>query len=232
MEPEDLVLKKEWIEKAVWYTDHKGWDSKDVAVVNEINYDLKIIKKNDDDTRNGIRIIGFLSTFKNVDREGDIVMEGAFDQSLKDIEKRGGKLPLLFDHFNSTSNHGGSFEKLKVTSEGLKFEAFISETPKTTHQLQLIKDGHLNTVSMGGLFKFKDGGERNSKDRRFIEEVVLFEGSIVSIPANPKATFVMKSLDDLLPKDDEKSKKIPQEGNSKKLSVREKMNQAFQLMEV
>ncbi|KKN68371.1 hypothetical protein LCGC14_0452470 [marine sediment metagenome] len=230
----EINIKQDWIDKANEYVAQKGWDTKDVAVVNEVNYDVEVMTKADhpdDDERDGVRIMGFLSTFKNTDREGDVVAEGAFDQSLEDIKKRGGKLPLLFDHVNSTAMQGGSFEKFKVTEHGLKFEAFISLTPNTSHQIQLIKDGHLSTSSMSGLFKFKDAGERDKKGRRFIEEVVLFEGSIVSIPANPKATFVMKSLDDSgINNESEKSKEVPS-GKPKKLSVREKVEQSLQLTE-
>lgn len=195
-----MYFKKHWIIKAKSIADANGWDHKAVAVVNEHHsFD---IKASEDDSRQGVAIKGFLSTFKNVDRDGDIVMEGAFDRSISQLEKTGGKLPLLFDHVNMTTSQGGAFESLKITAKGLFFEAFISETPNTIHQITLIKNGQLKTTSMGGIFKFaenKDGSiRRNDKGSFFIETVDLFEGSIVSIPANPKALFTMKSLDELI----------------------------------
>lgn len=199
-----MPFKKHWIIKAKSLADANGWDHKAVAVVNEHHsFDVKAADDDDDnETRKGVAIKGFLSTFKNVDRDGDIVMEGAFDRSLVQIEKAGGKLPLLFDHRNETTSQAGAFESLKITAKGLLFKAFISETPNTIHQLTLIKNGQLKTTSMGGIFKFaqnKDGSiQRNEKGNFFIETVDLFEGSIVAIPANPKALFTMKSLDELL----------------------------------
>lgn len=201
-----MYFKKHWIIKAKSIADANGWDHKAVAVVNEHHsFEVKSLHDDDEDEdepRQGVSIRGFLSTFKNVDRDGDIVMEGAFDRSIAQLEKTGGKLPLLFDHMNMTTSQGGAFESLKVTSKGLLFKAFISETPNTIHQITLIKNGQLKTTSMGGIFKFltDDQGliKRNQMGHSFIEDVALFEGSIVSIPANPKALFTMKSLDELL----------------------------------
>lgn len=143
--------------------------------------------------RDGIRIDGALSSFGNTDREGDVVMEGAFDESIKQIKKLG-KLPMLKDHVADTDSQIGSFDSVKVNGGLLAVSGFISKTKQSEHIIKLIEDGHLDTLSMGGLFKFAKSGERDKKGRRYIEKVVLFEGSVVVVPANPKATFTQKSL--------------------------------------
>lgn len=140
----------------------------------------------------GIKIVGALSSIKNMDREGDIVIDTAFDKTIKELKKLG-KLPMLKDHDASTDSQIGSFRKFVVKDKLLQVEGFISETPNTMHIIKLIEDGHLNTLSMGGLFTFANGGARDKQGRRFIEEVALFEGSVVVVPANPKATFTQKS---------------------------------------
>ncbi len=145
-----------------------------------------------EETRDGINISGNLSTFKNMDREDDIVKEGAFDETVKEL-KRAGKLPMLKDHDASTDSQIGSFTKFKITPDGLEVRGFISRTKQTEHIIKLIEDGHLDTLSMGGLFKFANSGQRDKRGRRFIEKVALFEGSVVVVPANPKATFTQKS---------------------------------------
>jgi hypothetical protein len=198
-----MYFKKHWIVKAKSIADANGWDHKAVAVVNEHHsFEVKALDDDDNDTRQGVAIKGFLSTFKNVDRDGDIVMEGAFDKAVAQLNKSGGTLPLLFDHINMTTSQAGAFESLKITAKGLLFKAFISETPNTIHQLTLIKNGQLKTTSMGGIFKFAQNTDnslrKNDKGQFFIETVDLFEGSIVAIPANPKALFTMKSLDELI----------------------------------
>lgn len=158
------------------------------------------------DENDGIRVAGFASTFKNVDRENDIVLPVAFDKTVAELQAIG-KLPMLKDHNNSVDSQVGSFTKFKITAKGLFVEGTISRTKETEHMIKLIEEGHLNTFSMGGLFKFADGGSIDSRGRRFIEEVALLETSIVSIPANPKAVFNRKSSDSQeKPKEVEKSK--------------------------
>ena len=52
-----------------------------------------------------------------------------------------------------------------------------------------VAEGHLKTLSMGGLFHYKEDG-------RGIFKVDLWEGSLTPIPANPDATFSVRSLTD------------------------------------
>lgn len=219
-------MYKRLIEFARFHAAQKNWDPKEVVVFCESYSGMKAIKNDDGETRDGIRISGMLSTFKNVDREGDVVMDSAFDNTVKDFKKSGSKMPLLFDHRNETGSQAGSIDKLKVTKEGLFFEAFISETEKTRHQIKLIQDGHLNTVSMGGIFKFKEMGRRDSRNRSFIEEVKLFEGSIVPIPANNSAIFQLSDSED-----PGKSVVIDDSQNPLRVSVTEKTRQILAVLE-
>ena len=136
----------------------------------------------------GCKIAGYLSTFKNVDRQNDIVLATAFDKTIKGLKM----LPMLRDHCNCTDDQVGSWVKFKVDEVGLYVEGVIVEDEETAHLLALIKGGHLNTLSMGGLFKYAP--RPDNKGYSIIEEVVLLEGSIVSIPANPLAKFEAKSL--------------------------------------
>lgn len=182
-----------------------------------------------EDTRDGVKISGNLSTFKNVDREEDIVKEGAFDETVKEL-KKSGKLPMLKDHMATTDSQIGSFTKFKITPDGLQVEGFISRTTESEHIIKLVEDGHLNTLSMGGLFKFANGGQRDKKGRRFIEKVALFEGSVVVVPANPKATFTQKSSNPA--ENPDQVDELSGESNEKAVSKthREKMVEALQII--
>jgi len=190
---------------------------------NSEEYDLKTIligkkygefsiKKTDDESRDGIRISGLASTFGNIDRHGDIIAKGAFKKTIRGL----GKLPMLMDHSHETNSQAGSFDKFKETDEGLVVSGFLSRTQQTEHVIRLIEDGHLDTLSIGGLFKF--AVEPNKKGNSIIEEVNLFEVSIVTIPANPKAQFGLKSL--MLPGKPEIL--VDKSTNSKGLSPEEK----------
>lgn len=134
-----------------------------------------------------IPIKGYLSTFKNVDRTGDIVAEGAFDKCLKAQKV----YPLQRNHNYGSDDMMGDF-KAKVDDYGLYIEGEVVCTPDNMHECMLIKSGKLNTLSMGGIFKYSE--EKNNKGNYIIESVMLLEGSVVPIPANPKAVFTQKSL--------------------------------------
>jgi HK97 family phage prohead protease len=136
----------------------------------------------------GIVLEGFASTFENVtprDRDGDAISKTAFNDTIQDFMRNP---VLLFDHQNSVKNLAGSFTKLSVTANGLAVQAKVSDSPDMRHIRFLIAEKHLKAFSIGGLFMF--GGP----DGRLIEKVILFEISLVAIPANPDALFSVRSV--------------------------------------
>jgi HK97 family phage prohead protease len=168
------------------------YDTETTQVFKEYNqFEVKKLEEGEDGVE-GVKIAGYLSTFKNMDRYGDIVVKEAFDETIKDIKKnRGGILPMLKDHWNKVDMQAGSWKVFKVDDIGLYVEGVIVKSPLTEHLLKLVEGRHINTLSMGGMFVFED-----KKGKRFIIKVNLLEGSIVTIPANPKAQFGKKSLFD------------------------------------
>jgi HK97 family phage prohead protease len=134
-----------------------------------------------------IAIKGYLSTFKNVDRQGDIVAGNAFDLTLKSQKI----YPLQRNHDYSSDDMMGDF-KAKVDDNGIYIEGEIICTPENMHECMMIKAGKLKTLSMGGIFNYAK--EKDKKGNNIIENVMLLEGSIVPIPANAKCNFTVKSL--------------------------------------
>jgi HK97 family phage prohead protease len=134
-----------------------------------------------------VKISGYLSTFKHVteaDRDGDYVEKGAFAESLPRFMKNP---VLLLNHQGGVDNIAGNFTEAKEDASGLRFTAEISNSPteRMRHVRALVAEGRLKTVSMGGRFHYKDDG-------RGIFKVDLYEGSLVSIPANPDALFSVR----------------------------------------
>ena len=127
-------------------------------------------------------IKGYITTFENMDLEGDIVDKEAFNETLK-VNK---VVPLLRNHVNSTKDQMGAFTKFTIDDKGVLAEGYISNTPETNHERQLIKDGALNSFSMGGLCKYENN--------KMIKDVILLEASIVPIPANDQAKFKVKTI--------------------------------------
>jgi HK97 family phage prohead protease len=126
---------------------------------------------------------GMASTFRNVtpeDRDGDYIMEGAFDKWLNEFRRNP---VLLTDHFRSVKNLMGYYPRVSVIpNRGLGVEGKITNSPHPDAKhvrFQLI-EGALRTLSIGGSFFYMD-------DMRGIEEIRLHEISLVVVPANPDA---------------------------------------------
>ena len=153
-----------------------------------------------------LEIEGYLSTFGNPDRENDVVLYNAFSESLAEQKL----FPLLRDHRASTDYQMGSFTAVE-DNQGLKIFGKCLVTEKTFHTALLMKRGHLNTTSMGGIFRYKrnDDGSmyRGENGIWVIEKVKLFEGSVVPVPANPKAVITMKTFESI----EEKATEVPNE---------------------
>ena len=135
-----------------------------------------------------ISVGGFASTFAKVtkeDRDGDTIGDGAFTKTISSFMKNP---VMLIDHENSVKSIAGSFDRLKAGDMGLEVNATVSNAPELRSVRFLIAEGHLKAFSIGGLFRFSD---RNSK---MVDEVELFEISLVAVPANPDALFSSRSI--------------------------------------
>ena len=179
-------------DRALKMADSLGYNVKECSVFREFST-LSVKAVSDESQQaSGVRIYGYLSTFKNVDRQNDIVEPTAFDRTIKEIRKNGGKLPMLRDHRPSTDFQLGSWDVIKVDAIGLYVEGSTVDSNLTSHTNALIKEGHINTLSMGGLIWY--GEAPSKKGNNVIKEVMLLEGSVVCIPCNSMAQFEMKSL--------------------------------------
>jgi len=132
-----------------------------------------------------VTIEGYLSTFGNVDRDGDVVDKAAFSSSIASFKRNP---VLLIDHVNSVGHLAGGFTKIGTDDKGLNIQAKLSNAPELRRERFLVAEGYLKTLSMGGFFFFDD------EDYKLIKEVDLFEGSLTPVPANPEAIFDVRSL--------------------------------------
>ena len=131
-----------------------------------------------DGTAPAYEVEGYLAAFNNRDLGGDVVLPGAFDASLA----AGHKVRFLRQHDHSKVL--GTVLALKADAHGLHGRFKISRTPLGEETYQLLKDGALDSFSIGYLpdeAEHKDGGVRELK------QVTLLEASVVSLPMNPRA---------------------------------------------
>lgn len=132
---------------------------------------------------------GYLSTFGNVDRVNDIILPGAFKSA------KAKKTLLLWQH--DTHEVIGGFKELREDEKGLYVEAELNmDVQRGREAHALLKKGHINSMSIGYIVEEKNQDFRADGVRE-IKKVELFEGSLVSIPANPKALVRGVKSDDL-----------------------------------
>jgi HK97 family phage prohead protease len=132
---------------------------------------------------------GYGSTFKNVtpeDRDGDYIMQGAFDRTLRQFMENP---VMLTDHTRSVKNLMGRYDKISVNNRGLALRGIVTNSPHpdAVHVRFQIMEKALKTLSIGGFFYYMD-------DYKGIEEIELHETSLVVIPANPDASFSVRSI--------------------------------------
>ena len=128
--------------------------------------------------------VGYASTFNNVDSGNDVVMPGAFTKTLK--RRPATQVKLLLQH--DTSEPVGVIQSLEEDPKGLKVNGrLILQTTKGRETYELMKAGALDKFSIG--YKtLKDRFDR-IKGVRFLEELDLFEISIVTFAMNMSATL-------------------------------------------
>lgn len=151
-----------------------------------------------DDTDKGIS--GYASHFNSIDSYGTAVKKGAF---AKTISERGDRIPVLWNHWSDTPI--GKPTEMREDDTGLWFNASISEgTQQGKDVMTLLRD----EVPLGMSFGFEtlrsrplEEGDQidwnqapqffkdNPDEARMIEEVRLWEISVVTFPANEMATI-------------------------------------------
>lgn len=128
-------------------------------------------------------IEGYASTFGNVDHVGDVVMPGAFSITLAPGNRR--NIKMFWSH--DPSEPIGVWDELVVDAKGLRVKGRLAMgTQRGREARELARMGTL-ALSIG--FRTK----KFSYDRdgnRLLDEVDLFEISLVSIPANPAAEIL------------------------------------------
>lgn len=137
---------------------------------------------------------GYLSVFDVVDSYRDVVMPGAFAETLAEWHTKGRYPPLLWQH--NSREPIGPFLVMREDQKGLYVEG------KLLLDLQRAREAHVlmeHKVVSGMSIGFETIGEEVDKQNRLrkLTKIKLWEGSIVTFPANEAAQIdaVKSALD-------------------------------------
>lgn len=141
---------------------------------------------------------GYASTYGNADRDGDVVMPGAF---AADIDAR--KVKMLRQHKHTDLI--GVWKAIKSDHHGLLVTGQINlDVQLGRETYSLMKQGALDSMSVGmgvprDQYEEKelpiDGTSGRKRKVRHIKKAFLNEISLVSIPANPAALITSVKAD-------------------------------------
>lgn len=146
---------------------------------------------------NGI-VEGYASTWtKTPDSYGDIVIKGAFTETLKKRKATGHPFPLCFNH-DFDQIIGAVFEA-EEDDYGLKISASFLNTPAAQEKRELVKEGIVWQFSFAYSVLGSEAPTEEEKKQGIFQKLTkldLYEVSLVPVPANQTAVVTDIKNDD------------------------------------
>lgn len=139
----------------------------------------------------------YASVFGNKDSYGDVVLPGAFEETLAEWKDSGNVLPLLFGHNMSDPDYNiGSVVEAKEDDHGLLTRNQLDlDNPKAVQVYRLLKGRRLSQMSFA--YDVLEGAEATkeredgSKDWYYeLRKLKLYEVSVVPIGANQETEIL------------------------------------------
>ncbi|MEQ9115723.1 MAG: HK97 family phage prohead protease [Rickettsiales bacterium] len=136
-------------------------------------------------TQQGNKIYGYASVFNVVDQQGDIILPGAFIDSIEQFEG-GKKIILLWQH--QYDQPVGVVDQMIEDAYGLYIQASITQSTQSGKEaFELIKHEVINGFSIGYEVNQVEYSDYNTT--RYINNINLIEISLVTFPANQEAVI-------------------------------------------
>ena len=146
------------------------------------NFELTEVKAVEND--GVVRISGYANNKYISDRYGDIPtpFNREYVYELTEFKKN----PiLLLNHNSNIGSIAGKVTEIRADVKGLNFEAEFTKSEhiaEILHAKQLVQEGILKTVSIGGVWHYED---EHNRDHLTLAEIM--EISLVAVPADPNA---------------------------------------------
>ncbi len=123
------------------------------------------------------QVEALVAVFDNVDHGGDRIIKGAFEASLKEWEKTGDPIPVIFNHeWGDLWSHIGVVDSITETDAGLlaRYTLDIKDNPAAAQVYKLMKRRSLREHSFA--YGIPKGGAATTNDGvQELRELELFE---------------------------------------------------------
>jgi len=134
-------------------------------------------------------VSGYASLFGVKDQGGDVVAQGAYAASLARLVRGGGRVRMLWQHDPGLPI--GVWDEVREDAQGLWVKGrILTEVEKGREAAALVAAGAIDGLSIGYRTL---RAERDGKGRRVLQELELWEVSLVTFPMLPEARVAAKS---------------------------------------
>lgn len=134
-------------------------------------------------------ISGYASVFGRKDQGGDIVLPGAYAESLRKLQAAGRRAKMLWQH--DPAQPIGVWDEMREDGRGLLVKGrILTEVEKGREAAALLSAGAIDGLSIGYRTL---RAERDGKGQRLLQELDLWEVSLVTFPMLPEARVAEKS---------------------------------------
>lgn len=139
--------------------------------------------------QDGHVIAGYASLFGAVDQGNDVVAQGAYAASLAALTAKGGQVKMLWQHDPALPI--GIWDEVREDDKGLWVKGRLLDTvEKGREAIALIEAGAIDGLSIG--YRTRKAS-KNTKGQRLLNELELWEVSLVTFPMLPSARIAAKA---------------------------------------
>jgi HK97 family phage prohead protease len=163
----------------------------------------------------------------DLDRQDEVILRTALEKALEDVKQN---RTVFYEH-KSTEYPIGKIVDTKIVDEGdsskLYVKVYISKTAEIVRTL--IEEGILNKFSIGGkVLKYKKAS-MGGKEITEIQDMELYEVSVVGLPANVKAEAIGYEVKKSLGLNLEKKEDVKLEKSAEDLKKEEEVAKALEI---
>ena len=131
----------------------------------------------------GVQIAGYASLFGACDRGGDVVAPGAYKASLARLVAEDRQVKMLWQH--DPAQPIGVWDEVREDARGLYVKGrLLDSVGRAREAAALIEAGAIDGLSIGYRTV---RARKNDKGRRLLQELELWEVSLVTFPMLPSA---------------------------------------------